>query len=125
MAYIVEWGNPEKTIIKQTYIDEIDVEEYIEAVQTSADLMKSVAYPVDIIIDFTQASINMVGYMQGVRQANQQVPDNQNRVIVIGLDMVTSTFVNVVRRIAPRAFRYAHFVKNTSQAYKILEQDDT
>jgi hypothetical protein len=85
MAITVQWDDPEKTIIRYTYMGQWTWAEYDEAVTQALELVKDVS-SVDVIADFSQSSLLPERALQNFRNSlnkEQRVIPFEITVLVI------------------------------------------
>jgi len=131
MTIIPKWDNDEKTIINISFHDTWTWEEHQICVTTGNEMLASVDYIVDFIIDFRDSSTIPPGALRVGRQLQMQALPNEGISVLVGtsplLHALFRSFITLYPRVSLR-----YFVVNTlEEAYaKITEiqqkrQDNT
>lgn len=122
MPYTIDWDDEEKTIAIQKYSGSLTLEEYYDAVKARIAFISSAAYPVDLIVDVTNANTSVRGLISASRYANKHVPQNQRFVIIVGANYLIKMIVNTISKIAPQKTKDTHLVDTLDQAYERLAE---
>ncbi|MDX2077543.1 MAG: hypothetical protein SFZ02_14030 [bacterium] len=122
MAIEVVWDDEEKTIVRQTYGNEISIEDYYAGVKKRLELISSVTYPVDLIIDVSKGNPNIKGLLTASRYANKHIPPNQRLVVIAGANLFVKSLVGVLKKILPKISDTIHFVNTAEEAYHMIAE---
>lgn len=122
MSYSVSWTDENQTIVLQTYVGNLKIEDYYHAIDESAKLLQSVNHMVDLIMDVSEANTDMKGFLQAVYYANKKVPDNQRLVIVVEASRFMQSLGKIAETIAPKATKNVYFVDTVDEAHQIIEE---
>lgn len=120
----IEWYSEDKQVVLHTYYGETTWEDFIEIATRSASILQSVDYPVQIVVDRTQAFFKSFDPIKMRPLETKLVPGNQDLVIVIGAQYMVETLSEIVGSlVAPRAFSGTYYVATMTEAHKILKQE--
>jgi len=122
MAIQVVWGDEEKTIVHQTYGTEVSIANYYDGVKKRIELITSVTYPVDLIIDLNNANTNLKGVLTASRYANKHIPPNQRLVVIAGANLFVKSLVGMLGKILPKISNTISFTKTVEEAYEMIAQ---
>ncbi|MCL4255967.1 MAG: hypothetical protein KJ043_19575 [Anaerolineae bacterium] len=123
MPINVVWDDEEKTIVRQTYGQEISIAEYYDGVKKRLELISSVDHPVDLIIDLRGANTNLKGVLTASRYANKHVPPNQRFVVLVGANLFVKSLVNVLGKILPKISNTIYFVETPEVAKQLIDEN--
>lgn len=120
MAHEVTWDDAAQTVIRQRFYGDANISDYYAAYDKALPLIRSVPYPVDLLLDLRDARVDMGGFLSAVRSVNKRVPDNQRFVVVIGGNRFIQLMGSAAQRIAPRAAENLHFVDTDAECSALL-----
>ena len=104
MGIIVQWDNPEKTIIRFVYSGQWTFGDLFEAMQIARDFMDSVAHPVHGIIDMQDSKLMPNGVLSLGRNVTMRKHPNQGKSIVVGASGFARTLYDVYRKVYRTTF---------------------
>lgn len=123
MGHIIQWDNPEKTVILQQYTDTPHKDDLYQLARESADMLKSVDHTVHLIID--ERSIDLTLTSTDMKYLEKLVPANQGAVVVVVKDSVflyKNILLKLGRIIAPHAFGKTYFSREIEDARQLLQE---
>ncbi len=120
----IEWYGQCKRVVLQTFEGDTTWETFFEMATLSAELLNTVDYPVQIIVNRLNAKFPEFQPTK-MTAINDIVPKNQDLVIVVGADYTVEMLSKVVgRRLAPQAFTInTYYVSSMDEAHKVLKQE--
>jgi hypothetical protein len=124
MPVLVNWDNPEKTIIRYQFIDPWTWPEYHTTYRRGWALISTVNYTVDLIIDFSQGGGMPPSALRHFQTVAEQVHPNRGYIVVIASNPVIRSIMNTLARIYyfhPRA-ALGSFAGDLEDAYRIVAQ---
>lgn len=123
MPIIVEWDNPEKTVIRQKYVGKWTWDEFFDAcTKQSAGLMKTVPHTVHILADYSESGpLPLGGAVSQARTVTQYYPDNWGLLIIVSGNMFIKTLVNIFAKTYSRgAGAHTAAAATFEDAYKLV-----
>jgi hypothetical protein len=120
------WDDEAHTILIQKYTGELIPEEFQKTVDQSRQMLLSVSHPVDLIIDAREVENKISTVMNSAKYADDNVPQNQRYLVVVGANLVIRSLVNAASKFAPKATKNIFFVNTVSEArHKLIEYRET
>lgn len=122
MPVLVDWDNPEKTIIRYQFIDPWTWQEYHETHARGWALISTVRYTVDLILDFNQGGGMPSSALRHFQNAVESVHPNRGYVVIITTNPLIRSVMNALVRI----YRYRSdgvngaFASDLEEAYRII-----
>lgn len=104
MGIMVEWDNPEHTVIRFIYTGQWSVDDLFSATQESRVMMDSVNHRVHGIIDMRSSKLVPNGALSLGRNVSLRKHPNQGRSIVIGANNLVRTLFDVYRKVYRTSF---------------------
>ena len=99
MGIEVVWDNEEKTIIRYDYGSAWTWEDYWAASQSAREMLKTVAYEVDIIANFEAGMRPPLSAISHFKQSLDTTPENLGVVVVAGRDDLLKALVSIFNKI--------------------------
>ena len=124
MANQIEWYGQDKRVVLHTYEGKTTGQIFLDMATQSAELLKTVDYPVQLIINRIDANFTEFKPTK-MTAINNLVPENQDLVIVIGAGFNVETLSKVVgNRVAPKAFTTnTYYVSSMAEAHEVLKRE--
>jgi len=126
MAIEVAWGNPEKTIILQTYDGKWTWDEFFQASEVeTGHLMDSVTHTVDVITDYTDSvSMPSSATLRFGRIYNLPIfrHENAGKLILVGPNYLIQVMVDLFQRMYPDTNIQIFTVNTIEEAHGLLEE---
>ena len=104
MGIVVEWDNPEQTIIRFAYSGQWTFGDLFDAMQVSRDMMDSVNHPVHGIVDMQDSKLMPNGVLSLGRNVTMRKHPNQGRTIIVGASGFARTLYDVYRKVYRSTF---------------------
>ena len=121
MGIHVEWDNPEKTVIRQSFEGQWTGEEYLESVDEMAVLLKDVDYRVHLIGDMTDSvGIPTLNLLAVSGRVVKMVEQHFATVTFVRAHTYFQALVSVVRRMSPSLAERVCFVSCREETYQWL-----
>jgi hypothetical protein len=124
MAYRAFWDNDEKTILRQVFYDRATVTDYYQVNDECIAMMNEQPHTVDLILDVTDAKIDMTGFLAAIGSVEKKVPANQRLVVIVKANQFIQTMAKVASQFAKRATANVYFVDTLEEAYKLIKEYD-
>ena len=124
MVNQIQWYGQCKRVVLHIYEGNTTWESFLDMATQSAEMLNSVNYPVQIIVNRLNAKFPEFQPTK-MTAINDLVPKNQDLVIVVGAEYTVEMLSKVVgRRIAPQAFTVnTYYVSSMDEAHKVLKQE--
>jgi hypothetical protein len=123
MSYSIQWDNADQTVVFQQYTDKAVKEDLYSLSKKSAEMLRSVAHPVHLIIDERPVKVTL-NYTD-IKFLESNVPENQGAVVMIvnksGL-AYKKMIQDLGRTLAPRAFDQPYFAETLEEARQLLQE---
>lgn len=122
MPVLVDWDNPEKTIIRYQFVDPWTWPEYHTTYARGWALISTVNYTVDLIFDFSQGGGIPPSAIRHFQIVAQRVHPNRGYVVVIANNPVIRSIINTLVRIFLNYSRGVDgcFAGDLEEAYRII-----
>ncbi len=121
MTIVVQWDNPDKTILRQKFEGKWTGPEYYASLDEIAKLLKEVNYRVHWIGDMTNSvGIPALNLLAASGRVVKMVEHQFLTVSVVKAHNYFQSLVNVVRRMSPALAERVYFVNTLDEAYKLL-----
>jgi len=122
MSIVVNWDNPDKTVIRWDFEGKWNWEQFIDAYILSDRMLASVEHTVDIISNLDRSAMLPEGALKGYENVLRNTSENIGVIVLISasrfLNVMVSAFNNIPhRRTAGGNFAFA---KTMSEARAIL-----
>ena len=121
MGFNIFWDDPDKTILRQVYYEDLTVESYYESIEKAAAFLDSVHHFVDVIIEFESAEPSRrYSFLSNIAAyAGHKSPDNQGLVIIV---TPRNTFTAISHEAMNRLGSHDWaLVDNLNHAYELIE----
>src|SRR5258708_34030035 len=99
MSVSVTWDNAQKTIVCLAYQQPWTIAEFDAGQIELKQLLSTVAYPVDIIIDISKAGTPPPNAINRFMAAAKNRLRNQGKAVVVGADMFRKSLVQTVDKL--------------------------
>ncbi|MBA3873897.1 MAG: hypothetical protein H0X30_32595 [Anaerolineae bacterium] len=123
MSYSIQWDNADQTVVFQQYTDTAVKEDLYSLSKKSAEMLRSVAHTVHLIIDERPVKVTL-NYTD-IKFLESNVPDNQGAVVMIvnksGL-AYKKMIQDLGRTLAPKAFDQPYFAETLEEARQLLQE---
>ena len=123
MGHHIAWDNEDKTVVVQQHIPPSSKEDLLQLAEKSAEMLKSVAHTVHLIID--ERSIRLMLNTTDLQYLEKLVPPNQGTVVVVvakkdvAYKMLSQ---NLGKLIAPKSVNRTYFAASIEEAREILQR---
>ncbi len=122
MAVEVSWDDEARTIVKHVYRGNFTMADYREAARRSADLLRTVDHPVDIIVTAAEDAQYVGGSIfSATRYVSSIRPPNQRYVLVVSASLFIKALIEIGGRIAPALVASLYHVDTLDEAYEWLQ----
>jgi len=122
MGIVVQWDNPEQTVIRFEYSGQWTFGDLFEVMQEARVLMDSVDHPVHGIINMQDSKLMPNGVLSLGRNVTMRKHPNQGKSIIVGASGFARTLYDVYRKVYRTTFdesAYA-FASNLEEARQML-----
>ena len=123
MSYSIQWDNADQTVVFQQYTDKAVKEDLYNLSKKSAEMLRSVAHTVHLIIDERPVKVTL-NYTD-IKFLESNVPENQGAVVMIvnksGL-AYKKMIQDLGRTLAPKAFDQPYFAETVEEARQLLQE---
>lgn len=114
MGIVVQWDNPEQTIIRFAYSGQWTFGDLFDAMQESRALMDTVDHQVHGIIDMQDSKLMPNGALSLGRNVTMRKHPNQGKSIIVGASGFARTLYDVYRKVYRTTFDESAFAFATS-----------
>jgi hypothetical protein len=121
MPITAYWDDDAQTILVNRLEGNITIDDYVHSVRINADMMNSVAHPVDLVMDATVARLNAENMFSTASYADRTVPANQRLLCVVGASVFLKTMLRVAKKVAPKATDNLYYFDTMEQALAYLQ----
>lgn len=118
----VDWDNPEKTVVRLTFIGDWTWDEVREAARVRGELLSQVDYTVDIINDLRQSNGLPIGSLDEGRRIDSNRPANAGMSVVIGLHPLLRAMAGVFMRLRNYDRNRFRVVADDDEAYAVIDE---
>jgi hypothetical protein len=127
MKLLVEWDNPEKTIIRITYAEKWTWSDFYEANMVAVAMMKTVDHTVHFLADFRQSrSLPIGGAITHARAALTALPDNWGILVIVSTSILIQRLVSIFRTaFTGKMSTKTYSVTSIEEAYRVIAQQDS
>lgn len=122
MTARVFWDNEEQTILQHVYSGDVTPDDYYFIIDNSAEMIRSVAHTVHVIVDSRQVISRPANLSRIMRYADKHVPDNQGIRVLVGATLLMRVMVDGGRVFSPRLVRDVHFAETVEDARALIER---
>ena len=122
MGHLIQWDNPDKTVLLQTYTAPYNIHDLYAMATESADIINTVPYQVHIIID--ERDVNRTFSSKDMLFLEKIMPKNQGSVVMVinKSDYIYRNLLQTLgQALAPNAFRSPHYFNTLDQARQYLK----
>ena len=104
MPIIVEWANPECTVLLYIVTEHWTWDDFHGANQESHEMLTSVDHPVDLICDFSTSQSIPPRVLSNIGRAlRQKRPTNVRQIVAVGITGLLRNLADVLRTLYPHA----------------------
>ncbi len=104
MGIVVQWDNPEQTIVRFLYSGQWTFGDLFDAMQIARELMDSVHHPVHGIVDMQDSKLMPNGALSLGRNVTMRKHPNQGKTIIVGASGFARTLYDVYRKVYRTTF---------------------
>jgi hypothetical protein len=117
MSIHIEWHDEGQTILIQTYKGDWTINDYIDVVNRTFNLIDPLSHPVDVIADMTCSGRNPVHFISAGPYIRNKISPNQHMIVVVGANEFIRKMGVIAQRMAPHVVRNMHFVNTLDEAF--------
>ncbi|MFZ4815679.1 MAG: hypothetical protein ACOYL5_14165 [Phototrophicaceae bacterium] len=114
------WDDEEHTIVRQTYTGLLSAEDFFECVRQNALMMAETSNPVDLILDISDAKIDLKGFFTAMRYANKITPANQRLTVNVGANETFQSMILYGASLGPKLIDNTRFASSLEEARQII-----
>jgi hypothetical protein len=118
MGFSITWDNAEQTILRVTYDGHWDLEDFRSSNSQAYEMIKSVARPVNVILDMRLSSGMPSGFSSAIRDVNRGMPLNTGQIILVQKSLLVEIMVNAMSKLVRgqrRPFTMVHTLDEARQ----------
>lgn len=124
MPIVLNWLDDKKTIVLYTFEGSWTWEEFHELDDPIWELIATVDYRIDLIIDWTRSSGFPLGIMSSMHRAGENVvPQTEGLTISIAGPYLIKIMLGIFRRTYPKAAAAYRLVTSLDEAITLLEHE--
>lgn len=124
MPVTVSWFDDKCTIVLYKCEEKWTWEEFNPLYDSVWNMIKSVNYRIDIIVDWTQSAGFPLGVANLIHHASTNIlPEGEGLIICVGGKTLFQILLGAFRRLYPRAASAYRLVDSFEEAIKLLEQE--
>jgi hypothetical protein len=117
------WGNEAKTIIQQTFVDPWTWGELSDATCEAADMMRSFAHPIDLLLDLRKGTHIPPNALSKPMSVAKEYPSNWRLMIVVADNYLVKSLVSSIRRLFRKPFEQKLYHCTTlDEAYQVIQK---
>ena len=117
-----QWDNAQKTILRNIYEGEWDLEDLYMSQEAMAEKLDSVDHGVDVIVDLRESMSVPRSFLPHMRRMNDKAHPNTRRLILVGANPIMTALFNMARKIYRRnEERQISMCHTLEEAYRILD----
>jgi len=121
MPIVVQWDNPEKTILCQKFEGKWTGPEYYGSLDEMSRLLKEVDHRVHLLGDMTNSvGIPALNLLAASGRVVKMVEHQFSTITIVKAHNYFQSLVNVVRRMSPALAERVYFVSTLEEAHKQL-----
>lgn len=121
MPIVVQWDNPEKTILCQKFEGKWTGPEYYASLDEMSRLLKEVDHRVHLLGDMTHSvGIPALNLLAASGRVVKMVEHQFSTITIVKAHNYFQSLVNVVRRMSPALAERVYFVSTLEEAHKQL-----
>lgn len=121
MPIIVEWANPERTVLLYRVVQHWTWDDFHAANQQSNDFFASVDHPVDLICDFSTSQTIPPRVLSNIGRAlRQKRPSNVRQIVAVGITGLMRNLADVLRTLYPHATANVIDAHTIDHAFRLL-----
>ena len=117
----VEWGNPEKTILKEIIEGEWTLADIYGMLDAADKLISQVPHRVDIIADMSSARFSKSNLLSTLGRIERRRPTNTGMIVAVKANTYLKAMAELARKVAPTALVNVQFADTLEQAQEILQ----
>ncbi len=102
MSIMVDWDNPERTILRFVYHGKWTLDEFHASCNRSDAMMAEVDYKVHIILDMRHSNLLPEGFIRVLRGMPKRSHPNTGTIVLVGANLFIRTFTNAVSNLLAR-----------------------
>lgn len=122
MPVIMDWDNPQRTVIRVTFDGKWDISDIHRMINKGVSMVESVDHKVDAIFDFTHSTFSPKHLLSTVDRMENTHSANERMVIIVNANVYVRSIIKVGRVLAPKTFAQLHFVDSIEAAYRLIDQ---
>ena len=124
MSIVLNWFDEKNTVLLYTFEGSWTWEEFHELDDPVWELVATVGYRIDLIIDWTRSAGFPLGIMSSMHRAGENViPQTDGLTISIGGPYLIKIMLGIFRRTYPKAAGAYRLVDSLDEAITLLEQE--
>lgn len=120
MSFVGQWDNEEKTIYRYTLRERWTLDEFLKESERGLNQLRGVNHPVHVLI-LIEGKLHLPpGLLRALMNMQQAIAENRALIVLVGLDHIIGTLINLLRSVAPPIFRAVHHVDSLEDAYDLI-----
>jgi len=123
MSIHVKWFNTSKTIILQEYHTPWNWKMYHNAAKEIDQMLDSVNYPVDVIVDFSDGAVLPAKALSHFRRAVMDIHPNRGLVILVGMNPYLAALQDVLQQMVPHSTARSRIAETLDEAIAIINAE--
>lgn len=121
MPIVVEWANPERTVLLYRVMEQWTWDDFHAANRLGDDLFGSVDHPVDLICDFSTSESIPPRVLSNIGRAlRQKRPSNLRQIVAVGVTGLLRNLADVLRTLYPNATANVIDAHTLDHAFRLL-----
>ena len=123
MPIQVKWFNTSKTIILQSYHTPWTWDNYHASAKEIDQMLDSVDYPVDLIVDFSDGAVLPAKALSHFRRAVMDIHPNRGLVVMVGMNPYLAALQNVLEQMVPHSAARSRIAETLDEAIAIINAE--
>jgi hypothetical protein len=121
MPIVVEWANPEHTVLLYRVMEQWTWDDFHDANQLSQEMLTSVDHPVDMICDFSTSQTIPPRVLSNIGRAlRQKRPAHARQIVAVGVTGLLRNLADVLRTLYPNATANVIDAHSLDHAFRLL-----
>lgn len=123
MPVTIEWDNEEPTVIRTTFTQPWQWEDYQDAIDRILVMCRETTARVDMITDFTHGGTFPAGNATPhIQRFRNNKPANFGLLVVVNPNLYVQTMINTVNAVNQSKDAPSIIVKNVAQAHEVIQK---
>jgi hypothetical protein len=119
MGFSTTWDNTEQTILRVSYDGLWDLRDFRSSTSQAYEMIRSVAHPVNVILDLSLSSGMPYRFSSAIRDVNQDMPQNTGQIILVQKNLLVEVMINAMAVLVRGQRRPFTMVRTLAEARRL------